>query len=79
LRGKPAARTASASGAFAEASAALPNSLSTATATTAYTTRVMPSAIGMARGIVRAGSRTSSPSVAILAYPANAKNNNPAA
>ena len=39
----------------------------------------MPSAIGMARGMVRAGSRTSSPSVAIRAYPANAKNSNPAA
>jgi hypothetical protein len=29
--------------------------------------------------MVRAGSRTSSPSVAIRAYPANAKNNSPAA
>ena len=32
----------------------------------------------MARGIVRAGSRTSSPSVAMRAYPANAKNSSPA-
>ena len=32
----------------------------------------------MARGIVVSGSRTSSPRVAIRAYPANAKNNSPA-
>ena len=32
----------------------------------------------MALGMVTAGSRTSSPSVAIRAYPANAKNRNPA-
>lgn len=39
----------------------------------------MPSARGTARGIVRAGSRTSSPRVAIRAYPANAKKSSPAA
>ena len=33
----------------------------------------------IARGMVRAGSRTSSPIVAIRAYPAKAKNNSPAA
>ena len=33
----------------------------------------MPSAIGIAFGIVCSGSRTSSPSVAIRAYPAKAK------
>src|SRR3954447_14123322 len=36
------------------------------------------SARGIAFGIVTLGSRTSSPSVAIRAYPANAKNRNPA-
>ena len=39
----------------------------------------MPSAIGMARGMVFSGSVTSSPSVAMRAYPAKAKNINPAA
>ena len=43
------------------------------------TASVMPSATGIARGIVRAGSRTSSPRVATRAYPANAKNSSPAA
>lgn len=46
-----------------------PNTAITATATRAYTARVMPSASGMARGIVRAGSRTSSPSVAMRRWP----------
>ena len=45
----------------------------------AYTNSVIVSAIRMAFWMVRAGSRTSSPSVAIRAYPANAKNSSPAA
>jgi hypothetical protein len=40
-------------------------------------TSTMPSAIGIARGIVRSGATTSSPSVAIRAYPANAKKRKP--
>ena len=49
------------------------------TAIVAYTVSVMPKASGMALGMVRAGSRTSSPRVAMRAYPAKAKNNSPAA
>ncbi|CKS39818.1 Uncharacterised protein [Mycobacterium tuberculosis] len=63
----PATRMASDNGAAARASRCGPNTAITATATMAYTARVMPSASGMARGIVRAGSRTSSPSVAMRA------------
>ena len=77
--GKPAARTASASGALADASPALPNSPAPRPRPPRTPTSVMPSAIGIARGMVRAGSRTSSPSVAMRAYPANAKNSSPAA
>ena len=40
---------------------------STVTATSAYSASTAPRASGIARGIVRAGSRTSSPSVAIRA------------
>ena len=49
-----------------------------ATSTSAYTTMTIEIATTTARGIVRAGSRTSSPSVAMRAYPANAKKQNPA-
>ena len=61
------ARTASATGAADAAVPTGPSTDSTATATTAYTTTAPASAITIARGITRAGSRTSSPSVAIRA------------
>ncbi|SHY13724.1 Uncharacterised protein [Mycobacteroides abscessus subsp. abscessus] len=75
----PAAVTASSRGVAELASREGPSVVKTANATTAYTTSAIPRAIGMARGMVRAGSRTSSPSVAMRAYPAKAKNNRPAA
>ncbi len=65
--GCPAEETASASGAVADASVVLPSSASTVTATAAYTSSVRPSEMRMARGIVRAGSSTSSPRVAMRA------------
>ena len=61
------ASTALTSGLELDARASEPRARSTETATTAYIATVMPSASGIARGIVRSGSRTSSPSVAILA------------
>ncbi len=42
-------------------------------ATAAYTSSVVPRATTTARGMVRLGSVTSSPSVAIRAYPAKPK------
>ncbi len=48
-------------------------------ATTAYSAVAPVRARRTARGMVRAGSRTSSPRVAIRAYPAKAKNSSPAA
>src|SRR5690606_33634025 len=75
----PAASTTSDNGAVAVANPSAPSVTSAATPTSVYTTTVIAKAIGTARGMVRAGSRTSSPRVAIRAYPANAKNSNPAA
>lgn len=74
----PAARTTSVSGAAACASCCGPSASRAATATAAYTIKVIARAVGIARGMVRCGARTSSPSVAIRAYPAKAKNNSPA-
>ena len=54
-------------GAADRASRELPNAASTAIATTAYTTKAIPNAVGIARRMVRDGSRTSSPNVAIRA------------
>ncbi len=68
-QGVPAARTASATGAVASTRASDPSTARTATATHAYTTSVMPKASGIPRGMVRAGSRTSSPRVAITGVP----------
>ena len=65
-------------GAVAAASASSPRSSSRLTATTAYSTNTIPSAVTMARPMVRRGSRTSSPIVATRAYPAKAKNSRPA-
>ena len=59
--------TAVASGATLAARVVAPTAASAQTATSAYTANAMPSASGIARGIVRAGSATSSPSVAIRA------------
>ena len=61
----PAARTASAKGAAAVANRSGPSTASAVIATVVYTARVMASEIPTARGMVRAGSRTSSPRVAI--------------
>jgi hypothetical protein len=75
----PAACTAVVSGATAAASRSGPAASSAATPTTRYTATVISRAMGMARGMVRRGSRTSSPMVAMRAYPANAKNSSPVA
>ena len=56
-----------ASGVAVAAVPAGPSTASTVTATTAYSVTVMASAITIARGMVRAGSTTSSPRVAIRA------------
>src|SRR5512132_556278 len=77
--GQPLLSTTATSGAGVRAISAPPTAASALTATSAYTASAMASASGMARGIVRVGATTSSPSVAIRAYPANAKNRKPAA
>ena len=64
---QPAAPTTSTSGATDAASRSGPSAPSAAVPTAAYTTTTMPNAIAIARGIVRDGSRTSSPSVAMRA------------
>jgi hypothetical protein len=50
-----------------EASTSEPPATNAATPTTTYTATVIPNASGIARGMVRAGSRTSSPIVAMRA------------
>ena len=63
----PLASTTSRSGASLAARSATGTTARTVTATSAYSASTAPRASGIARGIVRAGSRTSSPSVAMRA------------
>ncbi len=65
--GMPATRTVSANGVVVELNSCGPSTVNAAMATTAYTAVAEASAMGIARGMVRAGSRTSSPRVAIRA------------
>ncbi len=72
------APTSSASGAVDEARASVPSSVTVRIPIVTYIARTIASAPTIARGRVRRGSRTSSPSVAMRAYPAKLKKSNPA-